>query len=514
MISCTMRPMNRFRILIPILIAIACPGITAYSADPATVLRSDLTKIFADPRLAEAQLSVEVYSPDHDETLFAKNSQKLMVPASNNKIITAAATLISLGPDYRFKTRILTDGPVNNGTLQGDLIIVGFGDPSSSSRIPPKDPFSVFRDWASKLKQTGITAIAGCILGDGGAFEETERGRGWAWDDLTEGYAAPITALQFNENLVELEIRPGLKPDSPVSIKASPLADYLKLDLQAITDSVASKILFERSGSDETLLVKGGLPPRSGARTHTISVEYPTLYYLSALKYILAQEGIDVSKCEIRQVRSYRPQSASLLWTHTSAPLSELLVPMMKMSLNLSAETYVRTLGLELRGDGSFSRGKEVVVEALAGMGIPKEEYAYVDGSGLSRLNLVSADALVRVLKFMRQNQNFSVFNNALPIAGVDGTLESRLRRTAAANNVRAKTGSVANVAALSGYVQTTDKEMLIFSILANNFLGSRDVVESMQEKALARLAGFSRKVQKKPFRSSNSSVRNKRSAS
>ena len=166
----------------------------------------------------------------------------------------------------------------------------------------------------------------------------------------------------------------------------------------------------------------------------------------------------------------------------------------MKMSLNLSAETLVRSLGLELRGEGTFDRGKELVEETLDQMGIAKDSYSYADGSGLSRLNLVSADALVRVLKFMHQHQYSRSFYDALAIAGVDGTLATRMKKTKAENNVRAKTGTFAAASALSGYVQTADGESLAFSILANNYVASKDAAEYVQDKALARLAGFSRK--------------------
>lgn len=169
----------------------------------------------------------------------------------------------------------------------------------------------------------------------------------------------------------------------------------------------------------------------------------------------------------------------------------------MKMSLNLSSETLVRVLGLELRGEGTFDKGKEVVEETLARMGVGKESYSYADASGLSRLNLVSADALIQVLKFMHRNKYFPHFFNSLSVAGVDGTLENRMKKTRAENNVHAKTGSFANVSALSGYVRTADGEMLAFSVLANNFLVPKEIVENVQDRALSRLAGFSRKARK-----------------
>ncbi len=478
---------------------VLCLSLPAFAADPAKTLRADLTRIFSDSRLADAQLGVEIFSLDRSEVLYEKNPSKLYMPASNNKILTAAVALTCLGPDYRFKTHILTDGQILDGVLKGNLIIAGFGDPSSSSRIPPKDPFRAFRDWAARLKQQGIHSISGNLLGDGGAFEETAYGRGWAWDDLPEGYAAPVSALQFNENLIWLEITPGLKEGTFASIKMDPLTTYFTVESKVVTDAARkpARIEIARSRIDDSAVVSGTIPPGTAAVARAVAVQYPVRYYLSAFKYILNEEGIDVSNCEISETRGSRPQSASPLWIHTSPPLSELLAPIMKMSLNLSAETLVRTLALELRGEGNFARGKEVVEETLGRMGISKDSYSYADGSGLSRLNLVSADALVRILKFMHQHPHFRCFYDALAIAGVDGTLATRMKRTKAENNVHAKTGTFANASALSGYVQTADGEMLAFSILANNYVASKDAAEYVQDKALARLAGFSRKGKK-----------------
>jgi len=488
--------MKRFRLYLFCFLLAACSAAALYAADPVKILRADLTKVLSDARLADAQLGVEVYSLDRAEILYGKNPQKLFVPASNNKLLTAAAALLCLGSDYRFKTEIWAQGPVVNGVLKGDLIIAGFGDPSSSSWVGSKDPFEPFQGWAAKLKQHGISALEGAILGDGGAFEGTEHGQGWAWDDLTEGYAAPVSALQFNENQITLEISPGPETGAPASVRTAPLPDYGRIESHVQTGSVSSapRISIERSKDTETFVVRGVIPLRGAPLTRTVSVQFPIDYYLTALKSSLSREGISVAGCEIKRVRRYRPITASLLWTHTSAPLSELVSPMMKMSLNLSAESLTRVLGLEIYGEGIFSRGKDAVEQALLRMGLSKESYAYADGSGLSRLNLVSADALIHILKFMHQSSHFPVFYGSLAIAGVDGTLETRMRRAGIANNVRAKTGSVANVSALSGYVQTADKEMLAFAILTNNFLVSRSVVESMQEKALARLAAFTRK--------------------
>jgi D-alanyl-D-alanine carboxypeptidase/D-alanyl-D-alanine-endopeptidase (penicillin-binding protein 4) len=471
-----------------------------FAADSARLLRADLDRIFSDSRLSDAQLGIEIYSLDRAEVMYSKNPSKLYMPASNNKILTIAAALACLGPDYHFKTRVSADGPIVDGVLQGHLIIQGFGDPTSSSRIPPKNPFQTFREWALKLKQQGVRAISGNLIGDGGSFEEIAYGRGWEWDDLEDGSVAPVSALQFNENRVWLEITPGLKPGSLAAIKMEPLANYLTLDSKISTEAAVTPVPIEvqRSRSGEAALLRGIVPVDSAAIQRSIAVQYPVRYYLSALRQALSEEGIDTTNCGIVEMRGVRSQPSSLLWIHSSPPLSDLIAPMMKLSLNLGVETIVRVLGLELRGEGAFIKGKEVVEEALERMGVGKESCSYADGSGLSRLNLVSADALIRVLGYMRRQTCFSYFYGALPVAGVDGTLELRMKGTKAENNVHAKTGSLAKVSSLSGYVQTADGEMMAFSMLANNFLVSRDVVESMQDKALIRLAGFTRKAHNK----------------
>ena len=488
--------MKHFARRFPICLIAACICCEAFAVDPIKILGSDLNRIFSDGRLADAQLGIEIYSLDRKETLFEKNSLKLLVPASNNKIITAAVALIRLGPDYRFKTQVWADGPILDGVLRGNLVIVGFGDPSSSSRIQSRDPFQTFRNWAERLKQQGIRAIDGNIIGDGGAFEEKAHGRGWAWDDLTEGFAAPVSALQFNENLISLEIAPGPKAGSLASIKTEPLGNYLDLDVKVTTENAGQpRIDIERSRASEMIAVSGTLPLKSSPLNRPIAVQFPIRYYLWALRSALAEDGIDVSACQTIEMRGARTPSSALLWIHSSPPLSEILNPLLKMSLNLSSETLTRILGLELKGEGTFSKGQEVVENAIAQMGIDKGTYSYADGSGLSRLNLVSANALIKILRFIHQHPDFKIFYDALPIAGVDGTLASRMKKTKAADNVRAKTGSFANVCTLSGYVRTADGEMLAFSILANNFLAPKEVVESAQDRAMVRLAGFSRKA-------------------
>jgi serine-type D-Ala-D-Ala carboxypeptidase/endopeptidase (penicillin-binding protein 4) len=488
--------MKQFRRALLLLFIIAAMTLPVPAADSPKILRRDLDQIFSDKRFAGAQWGIEVFSLDRSELLYEKNCRRLYIPASNNKILTAAAALTQLGPDYRFKTRVLADGPVIDGELKGNLIIAGFGDPSSSSRIPPKDPFLVFRKWAETLKQQGIRAIAGDLIGDGASFEETEYGRGWEWDDLAAGFAAPISALQFNENLLRLEITANPKPGEFAFIKMTPIADYFAVENRIATDlgRSSARIEIQRSRSGSGIVLNGVLPRNGATLDRSVAVQFPALYYLSALKQVLGEEGIDISRCAVVEKRKAGSQSANLLWTHSSPPLSELLSPLLKMSLNLMAESLVRAMGLELRGEGAFSKGKEIVEDSLGRMGISKDNYSYSDGSGLSRLNLTSADTLIRILRHMYQSPHFAAFYEALPIAGVDGTLANRMKGTNAENNAHAKTGTLTHVSAISGYVRTKNKELLAFSFIANNFLAEKDAADQLQDKAIQRLARFSRK--------------------
>jgi D-alanyl-D-alanine carboxypeptidase/D-alanyl-D-alanine-endopeptidase (penicillin-binding protein 4) len=416
---------------------------TVRAVDSVNYLRADLDRIFSDPNFAGAQWGVEVLSLDRGDVLYGLNPYRLSMPASNNKIVTAVSALLRLGPEYRYETRVSADGEILDGVLKGELVITGSGDPTAAPRFHNGDPFLLFKEWAARLKEKGIRKIDGGIVGDGRAFPPPGIGTGWEWDDLPYGYAAPVSALQFNENLFDLEIAPGDAEGAPAAIR------------------------------------------------------HPVRYFLTALRKTLQDEGIDVSQAAIRSSEDPGFQvsiGSQLLWLESSPPLSEIVKPLLKLSQNLYAETLARTVGLAARKEGTFGAGRTVVEEILERMAVPKGTYAYVDGSGLSRSNLVTADMLIRILKYMYRQKSFPTFYDALPIAGVDGTIGNRMKGTQAENNVHGKTGSIRYVRCLSGYVRTSEGEMLAFALLANNFLVSSRAAEYVQDSALQRLAAFHRK--------------------
>lgn len=462
-------------------------------------LRADLERIFSDPTFANAQWGVEVISLDRGDLLYERNAGRLYMPASNNKIVTTAAALVRLGPDYRYETRISANGDVADGVLKGALLVTGSGDPSLAPRFHDGDAGRVFKDWAARLKEKGIRKVEGEIIGDARAFPPPFIGSSWEWDDLVYGYAAPVSALQFNENLCTLEVTPGKTAGDPAAVKISPLPDYFSLDARITTIAAGERgrIEIRRGERHESIVATGTIAAGASPDTTTLAVDLPTSYYLAALKKALQEEGIDVSGAAVRALEepgSPAPPQGQVLLSHLSPPLSEIMRPLLKVSQNLYAETLARTLGMALRGRGEFDAGREVVQETLERMAVQKGTYAYADGSGLSRQNLVSADMLIRIFKYMSRQKYFPVFYEALPIAGVDGTIRSRMRGTKAENNVHGKTGTIAYVRCLSGYVKTADGEMLAFAMIANNFLASNPAVEYLQDSALERLANFRRK--------------------
>lgn len=463
--------------------------------DKVEALRADLDRLFADPQLTDIHLGAAVYSLDRDEALYEKGARSLYIPASVNKVITAAAALTQLGPEFRFETRVSTDGAIEQGVLQGNLIVAGSGDPSASPLFHQGDPLALFRQWASRLKSMGIKKIAGDLVGDSSAFPGQEFGAGWEWDDLPHGYAAPISALQFNDNTVGLEITPGELAGTPATVAATPLPGCLDLDARIVTGApdAAETIRIERNQSHGPLLLRGAIPIKSASSKYTVAAPRPSHYYLSALRYVLSMEGIDMAASGVRE-SSVGSIDSSLLWTHTSPPLSEMLKPLLKESMNLHAETLLRALGAALHHQSTPEAGRQGVERALGQMGIARGSYRYADGSGLSRHNLQNPETFVKVLAFMHRNRSFQAFNDALPIAGVDGTLSTRMKESAAAGNVRAKTGTMTGVSSISGYLRTSDGELLAFCIMADNYLLSKNAVEAIEDRGLVLLANFSRK--------------------
>lgn len=485
----------------------------AAHAAPSTGLSRELDAIFAAPALANAVLGVLVQSLDTGEILYRLNPDTLLVPASNMKVVTVAVAAERLGWDYRYETRLEADAStaMTGGTLHGDLFVTGTGDPTINAR--GGDPFAPLRELAAGLRAAGIHRISGRLVGDDDAFEDERFGEGWAWDDFAFGYAAPVGALQFHENLVEVVVRPGAAEGDPASVELRPTGSDLAAVAAVTTGPAGSEaeLSLSRFPGRPELVVRGRVPLGGREEVRPAAVDNPTLYFVRALRRALAEEGIEVTgeAVDIDDLESHRsgggPAAGSgagfsgsrverrVLARRESPPLAEIARTLMKASQNLYAETLFRTLSAK-PGPASVGASRAIVEATLRGWGIAPGQFAIADGSGLSRLNLLSASALARVLRVMALDpRHAAAFAATLPVAGRDGTLARRLRATAAEDNAAAKTGTLSHVRALSGYVRSREGERLAFSILANHFTAPAAAVDALVDLAVERLAHHER---------------------
>jgi D-alanyl-D-alanine carboxypeptidase/D-alanyl-D-alanine-endopeptidase (penicillin-binding protein 4) len=435
--------------------------------------------VLAAPLLARSHWSVLVRSLDRDETVFAHDAGKLVMPASNMKIVTMAATAERFGWDYRFETTLESAAPVVDGTLKGDLIVRGSGDPSIALRDDVAG--RTFDTWASQLRAAGIGAIDGRIIGVDDVLADEELGAGWSWDDMAYAYSAPVTGLMYNESLVRITLQPGSAPGSPALLDASPPGDHgLAIRNEVTTGPPASELTLDvtRERGSAILTITGSVPiDVAEPPAFSASVENPTAYFARALKTALGARGIAV-RGEAVDADLLSPNDGAgsgdtglrVLARYSSAPLRDTGRTFMKVSQNQYGELFVKLLG-RAAGEGTTEKGQDAIRQTLDAWGVPGDAYVLADGSGLSRLNYLSAETIVRVLEHMyRDARHRDAFLQTLPVGGTDGTLRNRLKAAWTAGRVRAKTGTISNTRALSGYVVTRSGETLVMSIVANNF--------------------------------------------
>jgi D-alanyl-D-alanine carboxypeptidase/D-alanyl-D-alanine-endopeptidase (penicillin-binding protein 4) len=449
-----------------------------------------LDSIFGDTLFARAHWGVLVRSLDSGETLYRRNAEKLFVPASNQKIVTGAAALETLGPDFRFRTLVEAEGPVQGGVLRGSLVVRGSGDPTLSTRFGGAKP--VFRAWADSLRARGITRIAGAVVGNDDALDDVPLGRGWAWDDLDASYSAEVGGLQLNEGFVTVRVAPGAEPGAPAVVTLDPATAYTPVTVLATTGTPGSARAVDatRAATGPGIVVTGTAPPDSTPATFEVAVRDNTLFFATVLRETLQEAGIRVDgpalDDDARPDTARRP--ATPLFAHASAPMPQVLAAFLKPSQNQIGELLLKTMGRHLRGTGTAAAGIAVEDSLAHAWNLPRGALRPADGSGLSRYNLVAPELLVALLERMTRSPNFQVFLDAMPVAGVDGTLTNRMRGTPLAGNVRAKTGTLSGVRSLAGYFTTAAGERMVFAMLVNHHTLSARDADRLAEAALLRL--------------------------
>ena len=456
-------------------------------------LTRELDAIFDAPIFARALVGVRVESLRTGELIYARNSGKLVVPASNMKLLTLAVAADRLGWDHRFETRLEAIGPVSNGVLDGDLIVTGTGDPSIVAQDGGAS--AVFGEWAAALREAGIRRVAGRVIGDDNAFDDDGLGAGWAWDYLTAGYAAPAGALSYNENVVSVRVRPGAKEGERAAVELVPPGATFEVVNEVATaaaDTKSASVEIVRMPGSTRLVVRGRVPAGADVVSRTTTVENPTRYFVEALRAAIVERGVPVARgaWDIDDLVDAPPLSGRrLIARRESLPLSALGAHFLKVSQNFYGEMLLKAIGRTADRAGSAAAGRQVVRDTLAGWGIAGDAFVMYDGSGLSRYDYVTADAIVTLLKRVWASDRLrGPFLAALPVGGHDGTLASRMKNTALQRRVQAKTGTIANMRALSGFLETSHGEKLVFSIIANHYTGASAEVDAAAEKALERL--------------------------
>lgn len=520
--------MNRLRRTVALLL-ILCVPLSAFAQAPKTLseLQTRISAILAKPELASSLIGIKVTSLDSGRVLFEENAIKLLRPASNMKIYTVATALDRLTPDYRFTTSVFANArPDAAGVIRGDLRVYGRGDPSIAARFNNGDYFKGIDDLAARIVAAGVKRVEGDLVGDETYFTGPKYGSGWEWEDLTWYYGAEITPLAVNDNALDLFVKPGPAVGQPALITTGP-PDPLLTIVNRVTTSpktVRREISIHRGLGENTITVTGSIP-LEGSFTAGVGISHAALLFVYLLRNSLVQKGVVITgksrvtgEAAVPSVVIAQPAQPTQahssvvqteLVTLQSPPFSVIAAQTMKPSQNLYTELILRTLGkvgpppLTTTTPSIFTPtseylGLEAVKAFLKTAGIRPEALVLDDGSGLSRGDMITADATVQLLTFMSRHRYADVFRDALPIAGVDGTLRNRLRGTPAEKNLRAKTGSLSSAASLSGYVTTAAGEKLAFAIMVNNYPRDFDPRTACIDPIAVLLASFNDKPEAK----------------
>lgn len=467
-------------------------------------LRETLDYLFHTPEFENAYWGVKVQSVDSGDVLYSLREGKGFLPASNMKLYTTATALALLGPDFRYETPICYQGEINpEGILNGDVIVVGSGDPSISGRYRKEiTTEQILDEWVQAFRNLGVTQITGDIVGDDDCFDDSPIAGTWENDDLPYWYATGSSGLAINDNCYSYTITPGATVFAPATCTIDPVTNYLTIvnDVLTTVSGARTRVDLHRDATSNTITFFGSIPLGGRPNSHFASVYNGTLYTTTLFKEALERHRIEVlgSATDIddypdKAVR-FSPANFTTVHTHVSPPLSEIVPIVNKPSQNFYADQLLRTLGYEFKDEGSFRKGAEVVIEFLRSIGAEGVEgFMMVDGSGLSRWDLVQPRQTVALLDYMIRQPYANVFYESLPIAGVDGTIRGRMRGTLAEGNVHAKTGFITRVRSLSGYVTTMDNELLVFCMMANNYTVPTRLANQQQDRACELLASFRR---------------------
>jgi serine-type D-Ala-D-Ala carboxypeptidase/endopeptidase (penicillin-binding protein 4) len=465
-------------------------------------LEHDLGQILSDPAVARGLWGIYAVVLDSGRPLYALNQDKLFTPASNAKLFTTAAVFGLIGPDYRFKTTVEAFGSLDRyGRLNSDLVLVGRGDPNLSGRTLPYNlrterkapPIQVLQSLADQLVLHGLKYVDGDVVADDSYFVFQRYGEGWSQDDLAREWGAPVSALTINDNVIFVDIKPADRPGERAFLSVTPFPEYYKIDNRVMTTPQGTgprTVSINREPGSSQITFWGNIPQDDSGFSEALAIEDPADFIARLFRQLLEERGVTVygrartHHTELASTQTFSVTSIAsgggdstrptvpaplVLASYQSQPLAQDLRVINKVSQNLHAELMLRLLGKEKGTSGSIEGGLEVLRGFLVNAGIKPDQFVFYDGSGLSREDLVTPEAVTTLLRYCHQQPWGRTYEDTLPVAGVDGSLSERFRSTPAAGLVHAKTGSLLHVYSLAGYATTQSGQHIAFAVMTNN---------------------------------------------
>ena len=472
--------------------------ITPISYDNLILKINDIIK---NTDLKGGKVGILVEDFEKGNALYSKNENDFFKPASCNKLLTTSSAFHYLGTDFRYKTNLCYKGTIKDNMLEGDLIVVGSGDPSFSARFSknPKDTTIIFKEWAGILKKKKIKRVTGNIIGDDDIFDDVYFYKGWYPWERAEWYEAEVSGLSFNDNCIDIYFKWDDVAGQLSSSKISPDTSYVSFNNDVkTTDTKSYNISYKRGDKSNEIYASGVIPVRR-AGTEWVTIYNPTLFCVTVLKETLQREGITVDgeAIDIDDLKDKAPFKEELqtIAVHKSPPLPRLINVINRISHNFFAEQIFKTLGCTIKGEGSFEKSSEAVQDFLKKMGIYKEGFVMVDGSGLSHLNRVSPRMFVDLLRMMRNSKEWELFLHSLPQGGERGSLKNRFNKSPEEKYlgkfIFGKTGYIGEVITLTGIITNQKGQDLFFSIMVNDYKCKDERVRKMVDEITLAFAKY-----------------------
>ncbi|HET9393279.1 MAG TPA: D-alanyl-D-alanine carboxypeptidase/D-alanyl-D-alanine-endopeptidase [Candidatus Rubrimentiphilum sp.] len=445
------------------------PGGIAWKPAQIAALNRTIEKLLSAPTLRGAQIGLIVADTVRGSMVYSQNPDQEFMPASNFKLLVGSAALNALGPSFSYTTTVTADAAPQNGTITGNLYLRGGGD----ALLSAKD----LDDAAAAVAAQGVKAITGVVVPDPSHFDSQRYGFGWSWDDLPYYYAPVVSALELEDGIVHIYMSPGAAPGAPANLRIVPQTGAFAIQDNLITGAAGSKDTSEivRPWYAPTRIEITGSYPLDAKESGDIhpSVPDPTKYAADVFAGALRSHGISVNGTMIVDGDGRVVAGTTLLWTHQSEPLPQLLADFWYPSDNLMGEMLLKELGVHFKGEpGSDENGAMFERQWLTSLGVDPATVSISDGSGLSQYDRITPRDFLKILQSDWNGPNRDVVLNALPVAGVRGSLRSSYKGTAAEKVVFAKTGSINHVRTISGFIQTKTHGPVTFSFLINQWMG------------------------------------------